>query len=455
MRHARGVVPFVLLVTVGCLGGPPGSGPDAAALPPVIAAHDHLDAASHDLAAGLELVGFADARELLGAETARLSDIQIHGDLAAVAVNGRGGGSSGGFVLLDVSDPAQPRFVARYRSGSEDNWYTKFSADGRFVFLTANGNANATSAAGALREDAERGVATGAIRGIQVVDVSDPARPRLAAFHAFPVRVINLAVWPARDGTTILFASAYNDRFARADAAPAAPPAAANHVSVLRWTAAPPGLSEIAQWQPEGFGEGRDALPHDLAVAQHPVTGRDVLYVAYWDAGAFLVDVTDPARPVALGRFRPDPWSPGDHVHTVKPHPGLLGGRALAVAAAETFEGEPSGTYWLLDVADATAPVPLASWRLPPGDLANAEDLLFSPHEFTIADGRLYASNYHGGTWILELPSMRPVATWQRALGDAARSGDWAVDAETAVYHDGLVWVVDMGTGVIALRATV
>lgn len=400
--------------------------------------HDHGDASQHDASWGLEEAGRLARADLLGGETARVSDFQVHEGrgLAAVAVNG----GSGGFVLLDASTPPDLRALGRYRSGSEDNWYVKFTDDGRHVLLTANGALSpARSAAGVLAGVTE-GVATGPARGLQVVDVSDPAAPRLVGHWPEPIRVINAATH-TRDGGTLVFASVTQDRLA---ANPGG--ALSNHVLVLRLVETPGGLvrlDEIARWKPREAG-GAEAFPHDLAVERHPITGQLLLYAAWWDAGAFLVDVSDPAQPVEVARL---PGEEGDHVDTVKPHPGLVEGRHLTLLAPESFAGEPSGAYRLYDTTDPTRPVLRDAWT-PPGDLHNDEHLLWSPHEFTLAEGNAWISQFHAGAGVLDLSGgqLTPVAWWARGT---PADGTWSVDVETFVRHGGYAYAVDMEGGVI------
>jgi hypothetical protein len=43
--------------------------------------------------------------------------------------------------------------------------------------------------------------------------------------------------------------------------------------------------------------------PHEGWIQRHPATGRVLDYVAYWDSGMRIVDVTDPANPVEVGAF--------------------------------------------------------------------------------------------------------------------------------------------------------
>jgi len=408
--------------------------------------HDHGDPSQHNASIGLDLVSFVDATTLLGEELGRLSDIQFHGDLATVTVNGRAGASSGGFLLLDVRDAAHVRLLGRYRSGSEDNWYTKFSPDGRFVFLTANGNTDANSAAGALQEDLRSETIAGPARGLQVVDVTSPDAPRLAAFYPAPVRVVNVAPWTGRDGTVWVFASIIQDRAARPAIGGQA--STLNHVAVLRFDPSTPRLEEVAQWSPSEVVGGQ-TFPHDLFVARNPLTDQDILYVAYWDAGGYLVDVSDPRRPTTLGRVTA--LDAADHVHTFKAGDELIAGKLFAVLAPETFAAEPTGTYRALDVSDPARPMEVARWTLAPNP-TNAEALLWSPHEFTVSGGHVYASQYHGGAWILSLPDLHPAAAWQRSVGDPGRTGDWAVDIETFVPHAGVAYAIDMGSGILVLR---
>lgn len=443
---------LMVLLVAGCLGTSPETGREQIRTIDlneldVGIDHDHDDPALHRFVHGLELVQFRDARDLIGDEEARLSDIQFSGSLATVTVNGRAGPSSGGFLLFDASDPANLKLLSRYRSGSEDNWYTKFSPDGRYVFLTANGGTNADAAVGALQEDLETTTATGPLRGIHAVDVSNPADPQLAAVWPVPVRVVNLAPWTARDGSTILFASDFGERPFLA-MQPPAPGESLTEVSILQFHVDPPRFEKLGGWKIDGFGA--DLFPHDLEVRRHPSTDEDLLYVAHWNAGGFILNVTDPRNPQTVAEILPH--LVGGNVHTLKAHPEPLDGRVFAVLSPETFADEPSGQFRLLDVTQPTEPRLLSNWSLPPGDLVNPVSLLWSPHEFTLANGRLYASLFHGGVWVLDLETFQPVATWQRSLGDPARTGDWAVDVETVVAHVGYVYAVDMGSGIYVLR---
>lgn len=455
----RHLFPALLLATLlaGCLAqpAPAPAGPEAdagEAFPDAFSlqqGHDHADPAGHGFAWNLEAAFVLPRAELLEAEEARLSDIQFHGGLAAVAVNG----GSGGFVLLDASEPPALRVLGRYRSGSEDNWYVKFTPDGRHVLLTANGGLNPANAAKGALEGLLSGTAAGPARGLHVVDVTDPAAPRLAGHHAAPVRLVNAYPF-LHEGATYVAASVVEDR------APAEAPRAgvgpANHVVLLRLRDGPAAgtvvVEEAARWTPPDAPPGEGVFPHDLHVETHPLTDRTLLYAAYWGAGAYVVDVTDPAAPTLVSAL---PGRAGDHVHTVKPHPGLVGGRHLTLVSPESFGGEPSGAYLLYDTTDPAAPALLDEWELP-GGLANEAPLLWSPHEFSLAEGKAYVSQFHGGAGILSLQGGRlePVAWWASAFPGLGGPARWSLDVETLVAHEGYAYAVDMAGGVLVLRET-
>lgn len=46
---------------------------------------------------------------------------------------------------------------------------------------------------------------------------------------------------------------------------------------------------------------------HDLTLLRHPDTGRMLLYVAYWDSGLRIVNVTDPRNPAEIGALDKTP----------------------------------------------------------------------------------------------------------------------------------------------------
>jgi len=94
------------------------------------------------------------------------------------------------------------------------------------------------------------------------------------------------------------------------------------------------------------FGDTAAVFLHDVWVQEND--GRVIAYLAYWDAGLVLLDITDPANPVFLGDSEyadPDPLSgesPAGDGHVVVPNAdgtrALLGDEDFAAGALTSFQ---------------------------------------------------------------------------------------------------------------------
>ncbi len=80
---------------------------------------------------------------------------------------------------------------------------------------------------------------------------------------------------------------------------------------------------------------------HDLTLLIHPATHHVLLYVAYWDSGFRIVDVTDPAHPREIGKRDYTP-GPGSALPFAEP---LAGGTCCAHYVQPT----PSGDWVLTE----------------------------------------------------------------------------------------------------------
>jgi hypothetical protein len=193
---------------------------------------------------------------------------------------------------------------------------------------------------------------------------------------------------------------------------------------------------ELGRWSPldedETWGEVAPGLRtlHDLYVHE------GVAYLAYWDAGTWLLDVSEPASPSVLGHVRGRPPEelaalsptqarnenfrpPGnDHYVAVNDDASLMGVGMESWAVGG--EGGPSGVE-LFDVSDPTAPESLTTLAPPPTDRPSYGGVWTTSHNFDFADDRLYTSWYRGGVKVFD-------------LSDPARPGvlrEWA-DRESA-----------------------
>jgi hypothetical protein len=263
--------------------------------------------------------------------------------------------------------------------------------------------------------------------GLVVYDVSEPRRPaRRAAIQA-----------PPRSCHTVFI---HEDLVTCATATVAAP-----HLVMVRVTdepGAPLVLTAVGTYaSPVRPDEPEIILVHDLYV--HRRQERRLAYLAYWERGLQVIDVTDPAAPALVGASPP---TPGRWTHSV-----WVEGR-YAYVGEETDQG-PVRIY---DVGDPTAPMEVGQLRSTEGDAISA-------HNVQVAGGTLYASWYQDG--LRAFPAQGPAATGELAYFhtwsgrgtrddpniDARYTGAWDVFVDEDA---GLIYVSDTQTGLWVLRHT-
>ena len=290
-----------------------------------------------------------------------------------------------GYATVDVSDPADPRVLARrteLRSEDEDGPLVnvqdvKVDGDTLVVAGPAHPRRNA-------------------LAGLVVVDVSDPAVPTERGFFPtdYPIHNCDLA-----DGRAYLTGND-GDR----NALVVVDVGVDDPVEIGRWSL----LDEDDGW--EGVSANRRTL--------HDVTVHDgVAVCAHWDAGTWLVDVDDPTAPFVLGTVEaPAP----DGLATDGPSPGVIGpgnhhyatlSDGLLAVGKETFGvrvdedgdgtedrlvGGPGGVD-LWDVSDPTAPIRRSTIPPPVSDDPTFQGTWTTAHNLDIEGGTLYTSWYQGG----------------------------------------------------------
>ncbi|WP_049979700.1 LVIVD repeat-containing protein [Halolamina rubra] len=284
-----------------------------------------------------------------------------------------------GYAVVDVSDPDEPSILAERRELLADRevgplggiYDVKLSGDTLLVVGPAN--AGGSQLSGAL-----------------VVDVADPANPERRAFYETDYPIHNCDLEGDRAYLTA------NDGERRA-------------LSIVDVAEEP---TEIGAWSlrehDERWGE-LDPFPRTL----HDVFVRDgVAALAHWDAGTWLLDVSDPAAPTVLGHVGREPETvlegyksgadgydglPGnDHYAAVDEAGDLLAIGREAWASEERPEAGPGGID-LYDVSTPAEPDRLSTIEPPPTPDATPSGSWTTAHNFEFRDGVLYSSWYRGG----------------------------------------------------------
>ncbi|AFZ71713.1 LVIVD repeat-containing protein [Natronobacterium gregoryi] len=200
------------------------------------------------------------------------------------------------------------------------------------------------------------------------------------------------------------------------------------------------GIEEIGRWSLAERDPGwkdvdwRTRYLHDVYVHD------DVAYLAHWNAGTYLLDVSDPGTPASLSHVAETTLErtleieddtearlglPGnDHYAAVDETGDLL---AVGREAWATGGAEPDGPGGidLYDVSESTAPELQGSIEPPAAvDESYEAGLWTTAHNFELWDGVLYSSWYRGGVNVYDVSdptSPRALAWWR----DPKTAGFW------------------------------
>lgn len=160
----------------------------------------------------------------------------------------------------------------------------------------------------------------------------------------------------------------------------------------------PPGAGDDLSLGPRG---------HDGWMNKHPGTGEVYAYLSGGERFTIL-DMTQPRAPEELSRWHPTGEGTAAEtglLHSAYPLDELRDGRHFTLIGPEHHERPdpyPSGIIWALDTTDPAQPEAVAAWTLP-ADVEWDGTYMFSNHYFSVYEDTLFASQYHGGMWAIDL----------------------------------------------------
>ncbi len=313
-----------------------------------------------------------------------------------------------GFAIVDLSDPTAPKLVHEQRDLVADH------PDGplRGIYDVA--------LAGDDLVVASQGGENGELYAFVVYDVSDPANPQQRLTREVRGSIHNCEVADGHVYVTGLHAGHHSDT----ESSPAIPV----EIYDIRSEEAP----MVAEWSPLDKNEtwadvpARNRIIHDVSV----VSGR--AYLAYWDAGAVLLDVTDPADPTFLsrvGEFTAEELTAmsdaelaaeategpaGNAHHVTGSADGSLFGVGKEAWDDPNTEGGGPGGIDLYDASDPTNPQQVATIAPESSPDETRGGVWTTAHNFEIRGNRLYSSWYRAGVKIYDIsdPGSPELLTW-------------------------------------------
>ncbi|NGM67624.1 hypothetical protein G6M89_01140 [Natronolimnobius sp. AArcel1] len=369
------------------------------------------------------VIGMAGAGILAGSPRIRATTTQadyeplgrVEIDNAAEAVVGDDGdivyvAATTGFATVDISDPADPEVLAEERGLEFD--------DQRFnEILDVKVDGNLLAVAGPANQANDF-----LFHGFAIYDVSDPAEPELlgepyeTGYHIHNCFLEDETLYVVGNGeleNPLVVFDLGGDEIEE----------------ISRWSL----VEQEPDWQDVNW---LVRYLHDVYVHD------DIAYLAHWNAGTYLLDVSDPSEPEYISHVSETTLEdelaveddneaqmglPGnDHYSAVDDTGDLLGvGReAWATGQGDTDTDRPGGID-LYDVSDPADPVHRATIDAPRALNERYNGGLWTTaHNFELRDNELYASWYQGGVTIHNVsdPSdPEEIASWH----DPEAAGFW------------------------------
>lgn len=348
--------------------------------------------------------------------------------------------------IVDISDPSAMTIVGTFPTpngiGIED---LKVSDDCQYMFIGNDEEGSSPPLHGS-------GIPTGAPvgdGGIYVVDLSDPTKPSLVG---------SLGVGPRRGPHMVYYHNTADGRElvfgANAD------------ISINEFDRATGTLRELSRYQadlvmaynrdPQVFDVYYQGFAHDMVVMDD-ADGTPMMYVANWDAGLRIVDLSDPENPVEVGGWNEFPEGHAGNLHTVSTD--VVAGRRITVGTVEVgfavvggyhyAQGTEKSILYVWDTTDPAQITLLGTWenpaRLPAGrDQAVFMESITSTHNFQFEGGRVYLAHYGLGVWVLDV-STPDAWSGPTLLAYHMEEGDnvWDVVLENGIiYSSGAAGVV-------------
>jgi hypothetical protein len=281
--------------------------------------------------------------------------------------------------------------------------------------------------------------------GLRIFDVSDRSRPREAGF--FPTHGRGVHRFDLQ--RNLAFISTEWEGFR------------SNILAILD-ISDPPRPSLVGRWWLPGqeeqateppSGEGERYWVH-LALARGTRA-----YAACGRAGAVIVDVSDPRHPAAVGAAA---WNPpySSPTHTFLPVPHLIRNRRFAVVTDEDITDnvleDPPAFMWVLDITNEALPVPVATYQVDPAGLAEPGRRFgaHQPWEHIRDDNIVFLAWFAGGVRAVDISNPYTPREVGYYIPPPATGRVGPQTNDVFVDHRGLVFAIDRYKGLSVLEFT-
>ncbi|HEX2173349.1 MAG TPA: hypothetical protein VHL09_13000 [Dehalococcoidia bacterium] len=280
----------------------------------------------------------------------------------------------------------------------------------------------------------------GGVAGVDFWDVGNPNSPRHLGFLGTPgtTGVHELHLFQRGERVLALLAVPYSEtRVNQGDFRIVDVADPTRPVQVSQWGA----LRDLGVSR----GEARGSFPAIYGHSASVSPDGHIAYVSYWDAGLILLDISDPERPTYLNRITYAGWEGGD-THSAYSQDGRI------LAVADELLHAPWAFLRLYDISNLRNPIGLATVDTPHrrGERDSygppQRGAWYSAHNPIIRGNRLYVSWFGDGVRLLDISN--PAAPWEIASFVPPQEPEvWGVAVQ-----NNLVYLSDINNGLYILR---
>lgn len=368
---------------------------------PIVEDHNHGDATLHGHSYNLPRVALEQGNNGAAKQPGEsYVETAVKGGYAYLCRTG----PNEGLVIFDVHDIEHPKQVGYLKLDAGFEADVEVSDDGHYAFWETQ-RAGVSPAAPSTQDPLGQ-----LPRGIHIIDISDKANPTWIGFTPVAPDGPHSITYANISGEHYVFASIYSWQYVGTSGlTPTLAPPMTQRETIYKLDTSRPiaQLTAVASYVDENATEANPVMPHgglfphDVTISVHPITNKTYAYIAYWDLGVVILDVTDPAHPVKVGSATQFGVAPTREVHMARQFPTLIDGKVVVVVEPEIGSQETTGYMTMVDVTDPAHPTFLSNWKIPGNTTSNGGGL--GPHYFDANYGRVTMASYHAGFWVFDV----------------------------------------------------
>jgi hypothetical protein len=315
-----------------------------------------------------------------------------------------------GVRVYSLHNPRHPEHVATFADGVSEP-----DLDGSWTEKVIVRHVNTAAFSGDVAVVSIQSCSAEGFVGFGLWDVTDPTDPTRLSLYETPSTNGSHEIWMAAPGNRayVYTAIPFSELTSSSDFDPetfsATTPGEPDfRIIDISDPSNPVKVGEWGAWAELGVypfsGQGNEfpaSFTHSVITNRKATTA----YLSYWDLGTVILDISDPADPLFVGRTEYPPEAEGNA------HSAWLGnGGHLLIQTDEDFDPEPDATTepgWgfarFFDITDPAQPVEISDLTLPTTTQLPPPIGFFSVHDPKVHGGRAYFSWYSEGIVVADI----------------------------------------------------